>query len=1029
MNVVRFCRRNSRAVYLLTGFLTIAGAVSYYRLPSNIYPHLSFPRIVILADSGDLSPHNMLLEVTRPLELTARGVLDVVRVRSKTVRGETEISAFFQPNMDMRYALELMQAAVNQAQASLPPGTKVSVIRITPTSWAIMMMVLRGNVPGADLRSYAYYDLRPIFESVPGVAQVGVEASDIREVSVIVKPQKMLEHRLSLPEIAAALRRANTVTTEGWLDRDYARYQVLASNEFHHLSDIRNTTIAIQDGSPITLGQIATVRYGIEDPTVLVYGNGTPGALITISRQLRGNILQIAGQVKALANHLGSAIPKTLHLVTVYNLATFVAAAVKNIRDAVVIGGLLAVLVLFVFLREGRTTIIAATTMPLTVVCTFFFMYIFGGTLNLMSLGGLAIAIAIVIDNAVVIIESIFRHLGLGDSIEESAESGTRELLGAVVGSTATTVVVFAPLGLVTGVVGEFFRALCLTLVVAVALSLVFAITLIPLLSERFLSPERHRASAERFMQPLLSAYERVVRWSLRRRWVVASAVALSVALTFFAFGHLQTGFLPRMDEGGFVMDTYSPQGTSLAQTAETSRQVEKIIAKTPEVQSWLRRIGAQMGPFVTQQNHGELVVRLKPLSERRETIFQVMDSLRRRILKAVPGVRIEFAQVLQDMIGDMEGSPRPIEVKIFGSNMPQLEQLANEIGPKMRKIPDIVDFHGLEKGNPQLLVRVNPVAAGRLGLTVPQVNQQVQAGLLGLTETELRETDRTVPIRVRFPNSFRYNYDDIRRFPIVTPMGQIVPLSSIAEVEPGKAESVLMRENMRLMVTLTANTERIGLGTAVARVRRVLSTVHFPVGTSYEIGGLYRQQQQSFHDLLMVLLFALAAVFIVLVVQFRAFLPALIIMTAAPLSLLGVFVMLWATHTALNVSSFMGIILMVGLVVKNGIILFEYVHKLWEEEGLPLSEALVEAGKIRLRPILMTTLCTLTALFPLALGIGAGAQLQEPLALAVIGGLTISTFITLLVMPVFYSLLVGKSASAPRLAPSPALADPPQNA
>ncbi len=1006
MNIVRSCRRNSRAIYLLTGFLAAAGLISYFRLPSNIYPHLSFPRIVILADSGDLSPHNMLLEVTRPLEQASRGVLGVIRVRSKTVRGETQISAFFQPNMDMRYALQLMQTQINQAQATLPPGTQVSVIRITPTSWAIMMMILRGNVPGADLRNDAYYILRPIFDSVPGVSQVGVEATDIQEVSVVVNPQKMLSHRLSLPEIAAALRRTNNVMTAGWLDRDYARYQVLASNEFKNLNDIRNTTVAIQDGSPVRLGEIAKVRYGIEDPTVLVYGNGKPGALITISRQLRGNILQIASQVKALANHLGSAIPQTLHLVTVYNLASFVSAAVKNIRDAVLIGGFLAILILFVFLREGRTTVIAATSLPLTVVCTFFFMYILGGTLNLMSLGGLAIAIGLVIDDAVVIIENIYRHLGLGESTEESAENGTRELLGAVIGSTATTIVVFSPLGLLTGVVGEFFRALCLTLVVAVALSLLFALTLIPLLSEQFLSPHQHHASAESFIQPALRVYERVVRWSLRRRWIVAAATALSVALTVFVYTHLKTGFLPRMDEGGFIMDTYSPQGTSLAETDRTAAKVEKIIGETPEVQSWLRRTGAQMGPFVTQQNHGELVVRLKPLSERHRSIFQVMDSLRRRILKSVPGVRIEFAQVLQDMIGDMEGSPRPIEVKIFGSNMPQLKQLADEIGPKIQKIPGIVDFRGLQGGNPQLAIHVDPVTAGRLGLTVNQVSQQVQAGLLGLTETELRETDRTVPIRVRFPNSFRYNYDDIRRYPIVTPAQQIVPLSSIAQIRQVKGESVLMRENERLMVTLTANIEHRGLGGAVRDVRRVLSTVHFPVGTSYEIGGLYRQQQQSFHDLLMVLFFALAAVFIVLVIQFRAFSPALIIMSAAPLSLLGVFTMLWITATPLNVSSFMGIILMVGLVVKNGIILFEYVHKLWEEDGLPLSEALVEAGKIRVRPILMTTLCTLFGLFPLALGIGAGAQLQEPLALAVIGGLSISTFITLLVMPVMYSLL-----------------------
>ena len=321
------------------------------------------------------------------------------------------------------------------------------------------------------------------------------------------------------------------------------------------------------------------------------------------------------------------------------------------------------------------------------------------------------------------------------------------------------------------------------------------------------------------------------------------------------------------------------------------------------------------------------------------------------------------------------------------------------------------MDFAGPQRGNPEIVVHVDPVQAGRLGMTVDQVSQQVSAGLLGLTQTELRETDRTVGIRVRFPDAFRYDYVKIRQFPIVTPGKLVVPLSALARIDQVQGQNQLLRENQRLMVDLTARLENRGLGGAIRDVRSVLSAVQFPVGTSYEIGGLYESQQSSFRQLLAVLGLALAAVFIVLVVQFRAFAPSLIIMSAAPLSLLGVFTMLWLTGTALNVSSFMGIILMVGLVVKNGIILFEYVHKLWEEQGMPLSEALVAAGKIRVRPILMTTLCTLFGLLPLALGLGSGAELQKPLALAVIGGLSVSTFVTLLVMPVFYSLLETKRA------------------
>jgi CzcA family heavy metal efflux pump len=1010
MNVVRFCRENSRAIYLLTALLVVAGLVSVFRLPSNIYPELSFPRIVILAHSGDLSPQNMLLTVTRPLEEAARTVLGARRVRSRTIRGATEISVLFNPDMDMQYALQLLQARISDVRTELPASTEISIERITPTAWPILMLLLNGDVPDSDLRDYAYYDLRPLFSRVPGVALVEVQASETREVSVIVAPQKMLAHRLALPEIADRLRATNNVASVGRLDKDYSRYLVLATGQFTSLDDIRNTVVAVEGQAPIRLRDIAEVRDGVEDPRILVYGNGQPGALISVSRQIGGNILQVARGVTELANNLGSALPRTLHLSVVYDLAEFVREAVASIRDAVIIGCLLAVVVLWVFLREGRTTLIAAVTLPLTVIGTFFFMNLFGSTLNLMSLGGLAIAIGLIIDDAVVIIENIYRHLGLGESPAEAAEKGTQELLGAVIGSTATTVVVFSPLSLLKGVVGDFFSALCLTLAVSVLLSLIFAVALIPLFSQRFLSQERYRLSSASFIGHVNRAYEKAVRWSLRRRSIVAGATVVSVGLAIFFYTRTETGFLPEMDEGGFVLDNWTPPGTSLAETDRVDQSIGELVRQTPETAAFLRRTGAEMGPFATTQNTGEIVVKLKPRSQRQRSIYETMDDLRQKILKNIPGVRVEFIQLLQDMIGDMEGNPNPVEVKIFGSDMAELEKLADEIGPKLQQIPGIVDFQGILKGNPEIVVQVDPVQAGHLGLTVDQVSQQVSAGLLGLTETELRRTDRTIGIRVRFPDAFRYNYEDVRQFPILTPTKQIVPLSAMAQIDHVQGESELTRENQRLMVALSARLEGRGLGSAIRDVKQVLSTIKFPVGTTYEIGGLYESQQSSFRDLLSVLGLALAAVFIVLVIQFRAFRPSLIIMSAAPLSLLGVFGMLLLTGTALNVSSFMGIVLMVGLVVKNGIILFEYVHKLWEEQGMPLSEALVQAGKIRVRPILMTTLCTLFGLLPLALGIGSGAELQKPLALAVIGGLSVSTFITLLVMPVLYSLLERKT-------------------
>ena len=1028
MNLVRLCHENRKAIYLLTALMVVGGLFAVFQLPSNIYPELSFPRVVVLVQSHDLAPDSMLISVTRPLEEVLSTVQGVRRVRSKTIRGNAEISVLFDDKADMQNALQLVQARVNEARTSLPAETEVEVERLSPSVFPILSFVLNGKVPNTDLYDYAFYNLRPVFSRVPGVARVEVQASNTREISIIVDPQKVLSHRLSLPEIAGRLRATNGITSVGRLDKNYLQYLVLTSGQFTSLDQIRNTVVGAEGATPIRLADIAQVNYGMADPATLIYGNGVQAAILNVTRQVGGSIIQIAQQVKDAAAHSAQVIPGTLHLTVVYDLAEFVHDAMGSVRDAILIGSFLAVAILFLFLREVRTTLITAMSLPLTVVGTFLVMRLLGSTLNLMSLGGLAIAIGLVIDDAVVVVENIYRHIGLGESSMAAAENGTRELIGPVIGSTITTVVVFLPLGLLQGFVGDFFSSLSLTLAASVLLSLLFALTLVPLLSEQFLTPARYRESSARFVEPLYRVYEKALRWSLAHRLLVGGITAVSLLLAVFFYTQLGTDFLPEMDEGGFVIDYRTPPGTSLAETNRMVGRIEELVKKTPEVDAFSRRTGAEMGLFATEQNKGDVLVKLKPPSRRSRRAEDVIDGLRAQIAADIPGIDVEFVQVLQDIIGDLEGTPEDVEVKIFGDNMPQLESLADEMEPKIKAIPGIVDFKGIEKGNPEMIIQVDPVQAGRLGMTVDQVTEQMQSGLKGLSTTEFRESDRTVPIRVRFPDSFRYDASSVRQFPIVTPAKQIVPVSSLAQISELQGENLLQRENQRLMVVLTSRLDKRknNLGGAIQGVQRALATIHFPVGYTYEIGGKYESQQSSFKDMLKVLGFALAAVFIVLVFQFRSFQPAVIILSAAPLSLFGVFAMLLLTGTVLNVSSFMGVILMVGLVVKNGIILFEYVHQLRDNQGLSLTEALVSAGRIRMRPILMTTLCTLFGLLPLALGLGSGAELQKPLALAVIGGLTLSTFITLLAMPVFYDLLERRHA-APEPAPGDTEPDAPE--
>jgi CzcA family heavy metal efflux pump len=996
VSVAGFGFRNARAILLGVVVLTLAGLWSMLALPSSIYPEVEFPRIQIVAHAGDLSPRMMQLAVTRPLEEAARTVLGARRVRSKTIRGACEVSALFDSGADMRYALQLMQAKTDEVRSELPAGTELVVERMTPSLFPIFSVNVTGDAPATDLRDIAVFQLRPLLSRVPGVASVEVLASQEREISVIVDPDRLAAARATLEQVADALRATNRVVSAGRLPRDYRQYLVLATAELTSVEDVKKVVVAFRQDTPLYVSDVAEVREGVVDPVTLVSGNGRPAALVNVARQIHGNVLDVAQGAWAALREYRPSLPPGVRLQVVYDLAEFVRDAVANVRDAILIGGLLAVLVLVAFLRDWRVTAIAAVSLPLTIVGTFFVLHLAGGTIDLMSLGGLAIAIGLVIDDAVVVVENIHRHRAAGETVAVAAEKGTEELLAAVVGSTLTTVVVFVPLGLLTGVVGQFFTALSLTLAAAVLLSLVYAVFFIPNAAAHFLREGEERTAHLTF---LAERYRRVLRSAMARPQLVAGITLAAAALGVLLYGQLGTGFLPDMDEGGYVVDYWTPEGTSLPETDRMVKRVEAVIAATPEVASFARRTGAELGLFATEQNRGDIVVKLKRRSERRRTAEEVIEEQRAVFAEQMPGMTIEFVQLLQDMLGDLEGNPEPIEVKIFGDDMDELARLAKRTEERLRAVPGIVDLVRPQRGNPEVEVRIDPTRAGRVGLAAEQVAAQLSAGLLGQVATSFRRGDRLVDVRVRYPDRARYSLDFVREYPLTTPAGASVPLSALAELRLVQGEAQLFREDLRQMVPVTARLEGRDLGRGVRDVRQALAQDSWPVGTSVVIGGLHESQQASFRSLVLVLGIASALVLGVLVAQFRRFTPALVVLSAAPLSLVGAFLLLLLTGTPLNVSSFMGLILLVGLIVKNGIILVDYADIL-VARGLSREDALAEAGAVRLRPILMTTLCTLFGLLPLALGLGPGAELQKPLAIAVIGGLSVSTAVTLLFVP-----------------------------
>ncbi|HVD76646.1 MAG TPA: efflux RND transporter permease subunit, partial [Vicinamibacteria bacterium] len=688
------------------------------------------------------------------------------------------------------------------------------------------------------------------------------------------------------------------------------QYLVLASGLWKSAAEIANAPIVVKKGAALRVSDVADVFPGSPDRVTLVTGNGKPAALLNVSQQIGSNILAVRQGVEERLKELAKTLPAGLQISKVYDLAGFVADAMGSVRDAIIIGGLLAVAVLFVFLRDWRVTLVAAVTLPLTVISTFLFMKLFGETINLMSMGGLAVAIGLVIDDAVVVVENIHRHRARGEP--DAVEKAVSELVTPVVGSTLTTVVVFAPLGLLSGVVGQFFRALSITLSVSVIISLFLALTLIPLLAHWAHEKKSHEGEkADWIERRYAPALQRTMGHpGLLGLGVLGLALAAVILYRFTA-----TGFLPRMDEGGFVIDYLTPAGTAIEETDRQIRKVEKLVADTPEVASFSRRTGSELGLFATEPNKGDLLVRLKARGQRHRSAEAVIEELRGKVHEAVPTMDVEFIQLLQDMIGDLEGNPNPIEVKIYGDDPERLESLADEVQPKIEEIKGIVDVVGVERGNPEVTWEIDPMAAGRLGLTTTQVADQLAAAWLGEVPTQLRLFDRTIPVRVRYPDAVRFDPVRLSQMPVRGTDNKMAPLAALAHQVTAGPQGILWRENLRQMSLITARLEGRDLGSGVKDVQAALAKIKLPVGYSFEVGGQYESQQGAFRQLLTVLAIAASLVLFILVVEFRSFTPALLILAAAPLSFGGALLMLLITRTELNVSSAMGFILLIGLV------------------------------------------------------------------------------------------------------------------
>ena len=993
MTIGRFALANRALLVLVFLGLSLAGVVSAMRLASGIYPEIDFPRISVLLRGGDDPPDVFERGATRRVEQALLGVAGVERVRSRTLRGGADVQLLFTPGTDMWRALQLVEGNLADARSSLPAGVVTTVERVTPVSFPILSFNVSGGADSRDLRDAAELVLRPMLSRVHGVGAVGIVGGDVREVEVVVDPARAAALHLSYEAIATAIRRSIPRAAVGRGTAEHATLTVVATTPQLNVADLGAIIVAQSpDGGAVPLSAIADVTIGAEDRLHETSGPHGPAVLVTVSRVDGASTPAVVSGAIATAEEATPVLPPGTVIEPVYDQGALVTDSIHGVRDAIALGILLSIVVLGLVLRDFRAGLVAASAVPITLAMTFLAMLVLGQTLNLMSLGGMAVSIGLVVDDAIVVVEAIARRLEEGDDAKDAAIKGTDDLAPAVIGTTATTVVVFLPLAFLDGVVGTFFQALAKTLAAAVVISLAVSLLFVPILAA-WLMKKRAREAGES------SRLERSVVFGARRPWFGVAFAVAAVAFLAVAGRKLPSGLMPSCDEGAFVLDYFSPSGTSLEDTSAAASKIEHILRETPEVATFSRRTGVQINPTAIAPLHqGDFVVRLK--SGKRRHVDAIIADVRARVEADVPAVRAEYVKLLQDMLNDLSGTPRPVEVRVFGSDRSEIERVAGDVASRLERVPGVVDVYGgVERPSLVVAVDVDRASASRVGMTPDDVSLELRDLLLGTQVGTMPYGDRILGIRLRAPDTVRFRPDALATLPLATPRGEGVSLGALATVARRETATELVREGLEPVVIVTGDLEGRDLGSVHADVDRVLREVNRPRGVRLEIGGQLESQRHATKNLLLVGVAALGLVLVVLVAQFRNLRSAAAVLFTAPLAIAFALGGLWVTGTPLDVSSMMGCVLLLGLVVKNGILLVEVSDRA-RRGGATIEDALVTAVRRRARPIVMTTGATLAGMLPLALSFGAGAELQRPLAIAVLSGLLFSTLANLFVLP-----------------------------
>ncbi len=996
-----FAVENRRAIIFTTLLLSLIGGYLLFRIPEGVFPDATFPRIAIEVDYGLAPLKEMEMRVGKPIEEAMMMVEGVRTVRASISRGSLEVNVDFQWGQDMFRAYQLVQAQVSGIQHQLPPGVKIEVRRFTTSTYPVAGFALTSDKRNLlQLRDLAIFTIRPQLAAIPGVYNIEVMGGHQREYWVNLDPQKLVALHLDYKKVEKAIRQANNLQFVGRLNESNKLYLNIADNRFVKMEDIEKTIVAHRGVQPVFLSDIATVKPAVKETFIACESNLKPAVLITVIKQPGTNAVSIMKTVEKRLASLKKVMPPDVRIQKWYDMTDFIRGAIGSVRDAIFLGAFLTFLILLLFLKKLRITLVTVTIIPVALLISFIFIKLSGMNLNIMSLGGLAAAIGILTDNAIVVIENVERYLEEGFERKEAVIRATSEIIPPLLGATLTTLVVFVPLVFLSGVPGIFFKALASTLAIAVVVSMLLAVFLTPALTVSFISTRKKKPG--KFMPVLVNLQQKALKGLMRWPVVTLLVVLIFAAVAVFSYLRIPNGFLPEWDEGTIVHDYLAPPGSSIEATKKMLKPIAQYIMSLPDVESYSLRTGRSLAHPRTHTNDGDFVIMLK--KGHKLSSFEIMDKIRAFDRTHEPRLQPELFQVLPDRLKDLSGEIAPITIKVFGENLALIRQTAAQIADSLKNIRGAVDvYKGFSKTEPELRIRVNEEAAARFGVSVKEVSDAVHMALWGDDVSGIMEGLKMIPVRVRYPKQKYLHAEAIKKLPVyLASINRVVRLGEIADIQklPGKAD--VDHENLAQVVNVKAHIAHRDLGSIIRDVKTMLAHIPLPPGVTLDIGGQYKSQQEAFRQLIMILSLGILLVFAILLFEFKSFRTSGVILLGTVLSVSGVFLLLWITRIPLDISAFMGMIMIIGVVVNNGILLIDYTEK-YLKENSDVQQALLMAGQVRMRPILMTMLATIFGFLPLALALGEGSEMLQPLAVSMIGGMMLSIFLSLLIIPALY--------------------------